>query len=55
MALLCLVIGLLFVAVSAVTPGLVFITAGGIAEVLCLLLGRTRCHNAVREGRKVAI
>jgi hypothetical protein len=54
MALLCLAIGLLFLAASATSLGLVFITVGGVAEGLCLLLARTRCLNGVRKSQETA-
>jgi len=45
MTLLCFGFGVLFLFLSAVLPGLVFIAAGGFAEALCLYLGRTRCRQ----------
>ena len=45
MTLLCFGFGVLFLFLSAFLPGLVFIAAGGLAEVLCLFLGRTRCRR----------
>jgi uncharacterized membrane protein YiaA len=51
LTLLCLAVGLLFVGLSAASLGLVFITVGGMAEGLCLLLGRTRCRSGMRDGR----
>lgn len=50
LALLCLMIGLLFVSLSAVSPGLVFIGVGGMAEGLCLALGRSRCQARVVDN-----
>ncbi|MGD8590496.1 MAG: hypothetical protein PVG22_16860 [Chromatiales bacterium] len=54
LTLLCLSIGLLFLAASAIPPGVVFITVGGMAEGLCLLLGRTRCRNRLEDGQQTA-
>jgi hypothetical protein len=45
MTLLCFGFGVLFLLLSAFLPGLVFIAAGGLAEALCLYLGRTRCRQ----------
>jgi len=43
MTLLCFGFGVLFLFLSASLLGLVFIVVGGLAEALCLYLGRTRC------------
>jgi hypothetical protein len=45
MTLLCFAFGILFLFLSASLLGLVFITAGGLAEVLCIYMGRTRCQR----------
>jgi hypothetical protein len=45
--LLCFGFGVLFLFLSASLLGLVFIAAGGLAEALCLYLGRTRCRRRV--------
>lgn len=41
--LLCLGIGVFFLALSAILPGLVFMAAGLLTEGLCLYLSRSRC------------
>jgi len=41
--LLCLGIGIVFLASSAILPGLVFMAVGLLAEGLCLYLSRSRC------------
>ncbi|MEN8179336.1 MAG: hypothetical protein ABFS39_12080 [Pseudomonadota bacterium] len=43
LALLCLSIGVLFVAVSATLPGIIFIGVGLMTEAICLYMSRTRC------------
>ena len=52
MMLLCFGFGALFLFLSASLLGIVFIAAGGLAEALCLYLGRTRCPRRYepREG-----
>ena len=54
LTLMCLTFGLLFVGLSAVSLGVVFVAAGGMAEGLCLLLGRTRCRNRLDDGQRTA-
>jgi len=48
---LCLSVGVLFLAVSATLPGLIFIAVGLIAEGLCLGLSRTRCTNRIASSK----
>jgi hypothetical protein len=48
MTLLCIGFGVLFLFLSASLLGLVFIAVGGLAEALCLYLGRTRCQGSYR-------
>jgi hypothetical protein len=45
MTLLCVGFGVLFLFLSARPLGLVFIAVGGLAEALCLFMGRSRCHR----------
>ena len=42
--LACLALGLLFAFTGAVIPGLVLIATGFLAEVMCLMLGQSRCR-----------
>ncbi len=51
MTLLCFGFGVLFLFLSASLLGLVFIAVGGLAEALCLYLGRTRCAQRYRPWR----
>jgi hypothetical protein len=44
LTLLCFGFGALFLFLSASLLGIVFIAVGGLSEVLCLYLGRTRCR-----------
>ena len=50
--LLCTGFGVLFLCLSASLPGLVFISAGVLAEVLCLILGLSRCEQRYRPRRQ---
>ena len=43
LVLLCLSVGILFLTVSALIPGLMFIFTGIMAEAICLYMSRTHC------------
>ena len=52
LTLLCFGFGVLFLFLSASLLGLVFIIVGGLAEALCLYLGRSRCQRRYQVQRQ---
>ena len=51
LSLAFLLFGMLFVSLSAISLGVVFMGVGILAEGLCLLMGRSRCKSSFAQGR----
>jgi hypothetical protein len=50
LALSFISVGVLFVIISALVPGLIFIGVGMTAEIICLTMSRTRCIDSINTG-----